>query len=34
MAAGTQAQREEAVKLLAETRRGLYRLLAQEDEQE
>jgi len=33
MVAGTQSQREEALKLLSETRRGLYRLLAQEDEE-
>jgi DNA-binding PadR family transcriptional regulator len=34
MAAGTQSQREEAIKLLAETRRSLYRLLAQEDDEQ
>jgi DNA-binding PadR family transcriptional regulator len=32
MVAGTQAQREQAVQLLAEARRGLYRILAQDDE--
>jgi len=30
--AGTQAQREQAIELLGEARRGLYRILAQEDE--
>ncbi len=34
MVAGTQSQREEAVRLMSETRRGLYRILAQEDEAE
>jgi DNA-binding PadR family transcriptional regulator len=32
MVAGTQAQREQAVQLLGEARRGLYRILAQEDD--
>jgi len=32
MVAGTQAQREQAIELLAESRRGLYRILAQDDD--